>query len=105
MTGELPGVPKIQLPIVDIRDVALGHWLALTKDIPNGSRISLYQESSWLENVISIINEEFKPYGYKINTKIVGYCPLKIASYFNSEAKFMLPFIGNEVLSDNTLSK
>ena len=48
MTGELPGVPKIQLPIVDIRDVALGHWLALTKDIPNGSRISLYQESSWL---------------------------------------------------------
>lgn len=49
--------------------------------------------------------EEFGKYGYKIKMREVGYCPLKIASWFESDIKFFLPFIGEEVYGDNTVSK
>lgn len=37
MRGEFPGVPKLMIPTVDVRDVALAHYYALERnDIENG---------------------------------------------------------------------
>lgn len=39
--GKIPGAVKCKMAFVDVRDVATAHYLALVKDIPNGSRIAL----------------------------------------------------------------
>lgn len=38
MRGEVPGVPKIMMGIVDVRDVAEAHYLAFIKDGLSGRR-------------------------------------------------------------------
>ena len=35
----------------------------------------------------------------------LGYCPLKLASYFDSQVKTILPIIGIAWTADNNLSK
>jgi hypothetical protein len=36
---------------------------------------------------------------------MIGYCPLKLASYFDDQIKTVLPMIGVELTADNNLSK
>lgn len=36
LTNEIPMIPKLHLPVVDVRDVALGHLKAMTMPEANG---------------------------------------------------------------------
>jgi len=51
------------------------------------------------------LNNEFSKYGYRVQTRRIGYCPLKIASWFDSQVKIILPMINAEIYAINTKSK
>jgi dihydroflavonol-4-reductase len=57
---EFPGVPRMMMPSVDIKDVAQAHIIALEKPGLSGKRILISQESLWLSEIAKILDEEFK---------------------------------------------
>lgn len=75
----MPGIPKVSLAIVDVRDVALAHVLAIDPEkinITNGKRYLLVEGAYWMEDMIGVLKEEFSKYGYKfasftVTTKFV----------------------------------
>lgn len=93
MRNEVPGVPKLCFPVVDVRDVALAHCLALEKPGLSGERILLNKESWWFADMVNVFKDEFSQYGYKIKTKSIGYCSLRIAAFFMSQVKIILPLL------------
>lgn len=60
MKCEFPGIPRMMMPSVDVRDVALAHILALQKPGLSGKRICLNEESLWLDDIAKILDSEFK---------------------------------------------
>ncbi|CDW83956.1 nad-dependent epimerase dehydratase [Stylonychia lemnae] len=104
LNNEIPAIPKFGSPAVDVRDVALLHYLAFEKQNIQGERFLATQETISLLDIANILKEEFQPQGYKVQTKLIGYCPLKLASYFNREVKSILPFINENSQASNIKS-
>lgn len=42
---------------------------------------------------------------YSIKSREISYCPVKFASFFNSQVKLLLPIWRRELRADNTKSK
>lgn len=64
LNHEMPLLPRIQLPIVDVRDVAKAHILPLKKPETDGERIVVSGANGlWFIEVAEILSEEFKRQG------------------------------------------
>jgi hypothetical protein len=62
--------PKLGIALVDVRDVAKAHILAMTAAEAVGQRIIVaYQPSYWFTQVVRDLNEEFSSQGYNIPTE------------------------------------
>lgn len=94
MNRDMPGVPEISVPAVDVRDVALAHIRALCTENLHGLRIILHQECLSFVRVADTLHAEFGKYGYRVQTRRLGYCPLKLASIFDDQVKIILPMFG-----------
>ncbi|XP_078380812.1 uncharacterized protein LOC144663671 isoform X2 [Oculina patagonica] len=75
---EMPMVPKMSMPMCDVRDVAGAHITAMTSP---------------------------KTPGYNVPTKIFPSCGLKILSWFDSTIKLMVPSLDKELKIDNSKIK
>ena len=67
MKRRMPVIPKISLPVVDVRDVAQAHVQAILPDklaISNGKRYIIVEGSYWMKDLVAILKEEFKKFGY-----------------------------------------
>ena len=67
---QVPAVPKLNFPIIDVRDLAAGHVAALTSDKAAGNRHIMCSENLWFGEIAKIYAEEFKPQGYRIPTMV-----------------------------------
>lgn len=56
MTNNIPGLSKITMGIVDVREVALAHIRALEIPKSDGKRYILCESSYWLEDIANILN-------------------------------------------------
>jgi len=96
LIGTLFGIPKINYPIVDVRDVALAHLKAI--ELPeksDGQRFICCSESHmWFSDIASILEKNFAKYGYKVTTRKVFYFQVKLVSLFHSKIHTILPFWG-----------
>ena len=51
MSGKYPGMPKIMLPVVDVRDAAFAHLQAIKVDRARNKRFALVAESMWFKDL------------------------------------------------------
>lgn len=81
--------------MVDVRDVAWAHIQAINLDSMkyHNGRYILAAESLWFKDIIAYIKAEEKVLGKKIKTKIISNWVLKLASMFNPELKYLMPFV------------
>lgn len=91
------------LCIVDVRECALAHLRALQIDEAKNKRFILGSASFWLKDLAKTLKEIYPD--YKISHKEISYCPIKFASYFNSQVKLLLPVWRRELRVDNTQSR
>jgi len=104
MRNDLPGIPRLSFPLVDVRDVAIAHYKALISPDSNGKRYILASNTIWAEEMLNILRNEFSKFGYKFTTRKIGKCPMKMASIFDSSIKVILPVVGLLFRVDNTRS-
>lgn len=81
MNGKYPYTPKVQLPVVDVRDVADAHVNAIEGGV-GGTRYLLNCRNDFIPflEMGTVLHEEFKGKGYKIPNKDAGYCLIWMVS-------------------------
>lgn len=64
MNREMPGLPMLSLHMVDVRDCAKAHILAMENPKSDGERILLCSNKDyWIADVAGFLEKEFKPQG------------------------------------------
>lgn len=88
------GYPTIRFNCVDVKDCSIAHLRAL--EIPEAANkrfILSLREDHALIDLANVVYDDLrnKGYNYPMYRKAVGYCSLKFASYFSSDAASILP--------------
>jgi len=102
---EVPMVPRISFPMCDVRDVAGAHIAAMTSPKAPGNRFVSVTDTMWVPEMARILNEEFRPLGYKVPTWVAPKFGLRVMALFDGSVKMLLPAIGHEIKFDNTKIK
>ena len=66
LNNKFKGMPRLMVPTVDVRDVALAHLRAIEVEGTGGNRFVLAGRTTWLREIGEIVKEEFEPHDYKI---------------------------------------
>ena len=64
MKREMPMIPRMKVPLVDVRDVAAANILAMQTPESNGERFALVEKDLWYTDVAKLLRENGydKPY-------------------------------------------
>lgn len=91
---EMPGVPRIQLGLVDVRDVATAHVLAMTSDKAAGQRFVLCSDTAWLRAIAEALVQG----GYRVRTLELPNFVVRIAGLFDPTVRLILGELGKPYL-------
>jgi len=98
----MPGLAATHFQVVDVRDVANAHVIALTNPNAPGNRYCCYQGSGlWMKEFAELLDKEFKPKGYKIPTSLVPNAVVWVVSFWDTGAENIYPRLGKEILGSN----
>lgn len=76
--------PKACLGVVDVRDVARAHILALTNEKTDGERILItHERPTWFGDIRDWLHEEFKNHGYLMSPLTVPNWVIKLYAKTN----------------------
>ena len=91
INGSVPGTPKIHIGIVDVRDVASAHILAMESRSADGERIIVSEKELWVHEVAAILRDA----GFNKTPKAVfPKWLMKIVALFRKDLALMIPMIG-----------
>jgi nucleoside-diphosphate-sugar epimerase len=98
LNRELPAVPELGFPPVDVRDVARAHRLAIEVPGAAGNRYICAGDNLWFGDIARIVSEEFGPQGYRVPTRRMPYWVLWAVGRFDREVRLGLDFVGSAEL-------
>ena len=105
LAGEIPGLPKINFPLVDVRDVADMHLLALETRDAAGNRFICVNESGSYQYIAKTLKETFPEYGKKIKTFVLPDFFIRFYSLLDKDTRVITTELGIERSYDNTKAK
>ena len=80
---EMPMIPRMKVPLVDVRDVAKAHISALENDQSIGKRFLICEDTHWMKN----IGMKMKSMGYNAPTRVSPDFLIKLLSLFDATLK------------------
>jgi dihydroflavonol-4-reductase len=90
LSRDVPGVPYLYLPIVDVRDVALAHIAALRTPDAAGKRFILVSGACWYPALAKVV----KAAGYKVPTWRLPNWLVRIVGRFDEAVALVAPRLG-----------
>lgn len=78
--GKLPGVPRIGLEVVDVRDLADIHIRAMTAPEAAGQRFLATGEFVWMQDMARTLHDTYGPKGYRVATRQIPDLAVKLAT-------------------------
>ncbi len=94
LTRELPACARLGWAMVDVRDVAQAHVLALTRPEAAGNRYLCAGDHVWMQDVARILAEEFGPAGYRVPTRELPYAVMWLLARFDKTVRMSLDYYG-----------
>ena len=96
----MPAVPRISWSIVDVRDVAVAHRLAMESPKAAGNRYIVAGPDIWMREMARTLAAEFGPRGFRVPTRGLPYWAMWVAARFDPTLRLALGFVGRpELLS------
>ena len=95
--GQLPGVPELNFSLVDVRDVAAAHIVAMEKPEAAGHRHILVAGNMWMKEMALLLQQEFQGQGYRVKTGRLPKFVMWIAGIFDPTARTAAKNIGKVV--------
>ncbi|XP_077988278.1 uncharacterized protein LOC144442779 [Glandiceps talaboti] len=105
LNREMPAIPDISYPIVDVRDAAAAHIKAMIVPEAAGHRHALTAGNMWIKDMALVLQKEFKSQGYNVPTFVAPKFGLQIYALFDGTIKYILPGLGKISRFDNTRMK
>lgn len=98
LTGEIPLIPNIGFPIVDVRDVAMLHVLALEAETQSirDERFAASTEFYRFADVAAILRQHLGPDARKVPTRMMPDVILRLMGLFSREIRQLAGEIGSE---------
>jgi nucleoside-diphosphate-sugar epimerase len=91
----MPGLPDLFLPIVDVRDVAAAHVLAITHAQAAGERFLLSNGPSLaMKEIAAIIKAALGEKAHRVPRRSIPNVVLRFASLFNPGLRHFVPDLG-----------
>jgi len=82
LAGAMPGVPRIGLEIVDVRDLADVHIRAMTAPQAAGERFLATGEFTWMRDMAIALREELGPDAAHVSTRQIPDFAVRLAARF-----------------------
>lgn len=95
MVRDLPACPQIGWATVDVRDVALAHRLAAETPAAAGNRYIAAGEHVWMQELATILADEFASEGYRVPTGHLPYWLMWIVGRFDKTVRMALDYVGH----------
>ena len=90
LKGEMPGAPKIGWPIVDVRDVAEMHLLAMTNPEAKGQRFICANDTMWMMDIAKVLQQHFPQYRRKLPKRTLPNWLIKATALFDAQIRSVL---------------
>ncbi|SEO42576.1 Nucleoside-diphosphate-sugar epimerase [Flavobacterium sp. CF108] len=95
LDGSMKAIPDIRLGIVDVRDAAELHILAMESPDAKGQRfLALSGGTMSLMEIVKLLKEKMPYVTEKASTKSLPTFIIRITALFNDQAKAILPLVG-----------
>ena len=106
MRGEVPGVAKLKVGIVDVRDVASAMILAMTTPEAANERIAVPAASLWIKEVADILHKEYAGRGYKkIPRMVLPVFLVRLLALFDKRIALVVPALNWDFELSNEKAK
>jgi len=93
LTRAVPAVPRMGFSIVDVRDVATLHRLAMEAPAAAGNRYIAGGRAVWLGEIADLLAREYRPRGYRVPTRPMPGWLLRTAARFDRRLRSGLPLL------------
>lgn len=87
LRGEMPGLPRIGLEVVDVRDLVDIHIRAMTAQTAVGERFLATGELMWLSDVANILRENLGADANKVPTRAIPDFVVRMMAIFKPELR------------------
>ncbi|WP_305788127.1 NAD-dependent epimerase/dehydratase family protein [Symbioplanes lichenis] len=94
MRGALPLVPKIGWTVVDVRDLARLHRLAMETPAAAGRRYIAGDQFIWAREMAGVLADRYRPRGYRIRTGAMPYAMMWLIARVDPSVRLGLSFWG-----------
>ena len=100
MRRQVPGVGRLKMDMVDVRDVAEAQYLALVTPEAAGRRFICVSESMWLAEIAQVLDEHFAPKGYKIPRRMMPDFLVRLVGLFDKTVRNTVRGLGVDYAYD-----
>jgi dihydroflavonol-4-reductase len=102
LRGKYPGCPRLSFPVVDVRDVAQAHRLALESDAPSGARFLATSGAVWFKDLMRPIKDSLGERARKVPTRELPNFMVKLVAIFDPDSRPIVPDLGVDYRIDNS---
>jgi nucleoside-diphosphate-sugar epimerase len=96
------GVADLYFGIVDARDVAEAHYLAMVRPEARGQRFLCNSATLSHQEIAKILADYLVPSGMRVPTRVLPNWLVRVVSLFNPSVRFILPRLGQRKELDNS---
>jgi nucleoside-diphosphate-sugar epimerase len=105
MCRELPGLPNLGFMVVDVRDVAHAHILAMTAPGAVGKRFVCASEFVSIYEIARILDEYVRPKGFRIPQRKLPDIVVKLVALFDKTTRLVVHSLGERREASNARIK
>lgn len=102
MTGEMPASLNLYMGVVDVRDVAVLHLLAMTSPAAKGERfIAVSPGGGWMQEIPLILKDKLPEVSQKVSIKVLPNFVTRLLGMFDKQVATFVPELGRRKASSN----
>lgn len=105
LRGKYPGAPKLSFPVVDVRDIARMHRLALETTEPSGGRYMGVSETAWFIEMMRPIKARLGRSARKVPSFEMPSFLVRLVAIFDSAARGVVAELGYQAKVDNSRTR
>ncbi|GGK91408.1 NAD-dependent epimerase/dehydratase family protein [Nocardia jinanensis] len=94
LAGDVPGLPRVGWSVVDVRDLAVAHRLALETAQAAGKRYICAGDHVWMRDMARLLAAEYRPRGFRIATRGLPDPLVRLAAVFDRGLRLTVPALG-----------
>jgi len=87
LSGKMPGNPRVGFSVVDVRDLAVAHVLAMTSAEAAGQRLIATNEFLWMADIARELRAALGPRAARVSTRVLPDTAVRLAAKLDANLR------------------